>query len=49
MSQGNDGFSRDLMAEVVITGIYMLSFVSLHLRSMNQSYKLLEWINSWWG
>jgi hypothetical protein len=47
--QGSDGLSRGDENAGVMSGEEMMSFVPLHLRAVDRSDELLDWIWSWCG
>ena len=47
--QGADGLSRGSLAEGVMTGKCMQSFVPLGKSAVHAEPALLEWIKGWWG
>jgi hypothetical protein len=49
IAQGTDGVSRGLLNEGVTTGLDMLSFIPLHLNSIERNPLLTPWIRSWLG
>ena len=48
IAQETDGFSIGLINEGVMSGEYMMSFVTLQLSAIQRSDNLLECINYWW-
>ena len=49
VAQGTYGLSIALVTEVVMSGEDIISFVPLQLSSLQESYKLMEWIKYWRG
>jgi hypothetical protein len=47
--QGTDGVSRGALNQGVAQGLALLSFIPLHLNTIEQNPQLIEWIKSWLG
>jgi len=47
INQGTDGLSRGQLTDGVMDGEQMLSFVPIHLSTLERSPSMLDWIRSW--
>jgi hypothetical protein len=49
IAQGTDGVSRGNLLEGVGSGTYMMSFIPLHLSTVERHPSMVQWLKGWIG